>query len=62
MRSGWVSLCGVLAMVCAVQATYTYYCEYLDLSTFFILLVLGGKSKMMHLKMLFWVFHGSVQG
>ncbi|KAF3698526.1 Laminin subunit gamma-2 [Channa argus] len=23
--SGWISLCGVLAAVCAVQATYTYY-------------------------------------
>ncbi|XP_076600718.1 laminin subunit gamma-2 [Chaetodon auriga] len=25
MKSGWISLCGVLAAVCAVQATYTYY-------------------------------------
>ncbi|XP_070830602.1 laminin subunit gamma-2 [Chaetodon trifascialis] len=25
MKSGWISLCGLLAAVCAAQATYTYY-------------------------------------
>ncbi|XP_010751927.2 laminin subunit gamma-2 [Larimichthys crocea] len=25
MKSGWISLCGLLAAVCTVQSTYTYY-------------------------------------
>lgn len=29
MKSNWVSLCGLLAAVCAVQATHTFYCKYL---------------------------------
>lgn len=29
MRNGWISLCGLLFVVCAVRATYRYYCKWL---------------------------------